>query len=80
VQDVTQRRREQLVQQRLASIVETSRDAILSRTVDGIVLSWNKAAERLFGWTAAEIVGRSIAPVFVPETREQEMASILPER
>jgi diguanylate cyclase (GGDEF)-like protein/PAS domain S-box-containing protein len=72
VQDVTQRRREQLVHERLAAIVETSRDAILSHTVDGTVLSWNKAAQRLFGYGAAELVGRSIDALLPDDIRDQE--------
>ena len=72
LQDVTKRARDQLIQQRLASIVETSQDAMLSRTIDGTVLSWNGAAERLFGYSAAEIVGRSIDPLLPAETRDSE--------
>lgn len=71
-QVATARRREQLMQQRLAAIVETSRDAIVSRTIEGIVLSWNRAAERLFGYGAAEIVGRSIDVLLPPEIRTHE--------
>ena len=74
VQDVTHRRREQLVHERLAAIVETSRDAILSHTVDGIVLSWNRAAQRLFGYDAAELVGRSVDALLPDDIRDQERA------
>jgi diguanylate cyclase (GGDEF)-like protein/PAS domain S-box-containing protein len=72
VQDVTRRRQDQLAQQRLASIVERSQDAILSQTLEGIVLSWNPAAERLFGWAAAEIIGRHHGILLPEEVRAQE--------
>ena len=60
----------------LASIVETSGDAIASKNLDGIVTSWNRGAERLFGYTAAEIVGRSIT-ILIPPDRQNEEADIL---
>jgi len=72
IQDVTQRRREELTQQRLAAIVESSRDAIFSRTIEGTVLSWNRAAERLFGYSAADIVGRNTDLLMPIEIRERE--------
>ncbi|HEU5283507.1 MAG TPA: PAS domain S-box protein [Burkholderiales bacterium] len=75
-QDITRRRREQLMQQRLASIVETSQDAILSSTMDGVVLSWNRAARRLFGHSAADVVGRSEDVLIPPELRGRELQRI----
>jgi two-component system, LuxR family, sensor kinase FixL len=60
----------------LAAIVESSEDAIVSETADGVVTSWNPAAQHLFGYAAAEMIGR---PVFVlaPPGREGEMRDIL---
>lgn len=78
VQDVTRRKREALLQQRLASIVEHSSDCIISTTVEGTVLSWNRAAERLFGYTAAEIVWRSVEVLWPAEIAEQERARLRP--
>ncbi len=60
----------------LAAIIENSDDAIVSKTLDGIVTSWNPGAERLFGYCADEMIGRPIAVIAAPG-REQEMPAIL---
>jgi two-component system sensor kinase FixL len=60
----------------LAAIVESSDDAIVSKTLDGIVTSWNKAAERIFGYSTAEMMGRPIALLAAPHTLD-EMPRIL---
>jgi PAS domain S-box-containing protein len=59
-----------------ASIVQHSFDAIISKDVQGTVQSWNPAAERIFGWTAAEMIGRSIR-VLIPADRQHEEDDIL---
>lgn len=60
----------------LAAIVESSGDAIISKTLDGVITSWNGAAERLFGYEADEVIGRHIAILAAPD-HEQEMVAII---
>ncbi len=57
----------------LAAIIESSDDAIISRALDGTILTWNAGAERLFGWTAGEAIGRKVS-LIVPLEMEQEAA------
>ncbi|MBO0764704.1 MAG: PAS domain S-box protein [Hyphomicrobiaceae bacterium] len=59
-------------ERQLATIVETSTDAIVSKDLNGIVRSWNQGAERLFGFTAAEMVGRSVTNLIPPERQDEE--------
>ena len=73
--DLTERKRLEAERARLAAIVETSSDAILSRALDGTITSWNAAAERTFGYTATEAIGRDIA-MLVPPERVDEFAQI----
>ena len=70
--DVSDRRRAQDAQARLASIVQASREAILAKTLDGVVTSWNPGAEALFGYSEAEMVGRAIDVLIPPEGRDEE--------
>src|SRR5713101_2361206 len=61
---------------RLASIVESADDAIIGMTLDGIILSWNQSAERIFGYSAEEVKGRPIS-ILIPPERSDEVPRIL---
>lgn len=61
---------------RLAAIVNSSDDAIVSKTLDGVITSWNPSAERMFGWSAGEAVGRNIT-IIIPPDRLDEEARVL---
>src|SRR5205807_1188710 len=60
----------------LAAIVDSSDDAIISKTLDGVITSWNKSAERLFGWPAQMAIGKHIT-LIVPEDRRAEEDDVL---
>jgi PAS domain S-box-containing protein len=70
--DVTAERQAEIAQARLAAIVESSDDAIISKTLDGTITSWNAAAERMYGYAAGEIVGVSVMKIVPPELHAEE--------
>ena len=74
--DISERRRALETSARLAAIVESSDDGIVSKAIDGTVLTWNAAAERMYGYSAAEMVGRSIYDL-VPNDLQAEEQAIL---
>jgi PAS domain S-box-containing protein len=74
--DITERKQRDEAVQRLAAIVECSDDAIIAKTLDAIIVSWNSGAERLYGYTAREVVGQSIA-ILIPEGMDDELPGIM---
>jgi PAS domain S-box-containing protein len=74
--DVTEARRALELRLLLSAIVESSDDAIISKNLDGIIVSWNKGAERLYGYTAEEIVGRPLS-LLVPPDHPDELPAIM---
>lgn len=76
VRDITQRKAMEIAAKRYEAIIQSSDDAIMSKTLEGIITSWNPGAERLFGYRAEEMVGRPMLMLFPPE-REAEEHTIL---
>jgi PAS domain S-box-containing protein len=69
--EISERKQAQEALFHLAAIVESSDDAILSKNLEGIITSWNAAAERMYGYRAAEIVGRSVTLLFPPDQQDE---------
>ena len=64
-------------QARLAAIIDSSDDAIISKDLNGVITSWNKSAERLFGYTAEEAIGQEVVKLLIPDDRKDEEPQIL---
>ena len=73
IKDMTVVDRAEEIRRRLAAIVESSHDAIIGKTLDGRIISWNRAAADLFGYSEAEILGQSVQMLIPPERRAEEM-------
>lgn len=71
--DISQRKRAEQAHARLAAIVDSSHDAIIGKTLDGVITSWNPAAETIFGYSAEEAIGNDVARFVPPELRAEEL-------
>jgi PAS domain S-box-containing protein len=67
-----ERKRAEVTTQRLATIVESSDDAIISKNLDGVILTWNAGAERIFGYKAEEVVGKPVTVLMPPDRADEE--------
>jgi PAS domain S-box-containing protein len=74
--DVTARRRSEDEARRLAAIVAGTDESVVSKALDGTILSWNSGAERTFGWSEAEVLGRSVYDLLPPELHPQERENL----
>lgn len=75
-ENITERKQAELVTMRLAAIVSSSDDAIIGKDLEGIITSWNKGAQKVFGYTAAEMVGQPVTRL-MPDDRKGEESQIL---
>ncbi len=72
IRDITERKKSEEQRARLAALVDSSADAIIGKTLDGVITSWNRGAEETFGYTAAEAIGKSILLIVPPDRRDEE--------
>ncbi|HEY7211093.1 MAG TPA: PAS domain S-box protein [Bryobacteraceae bacterium] len=75
--EITERKRAERGSLLLSAIVDSSDDAIISKDLNGVITSWNNSAQRLFGYTAEEAIGQTVASLLIPDDRQKEEPDIL---
>jgi PAS domain S-box-containing protein len=76
IRDITEQKHSEMMRSQLAFLVESSEDAIIGKTLDGVITNWNKGAEKIYGYAAAEAIGKHIS-IIVPPERSEELKEIL---
>ena len=76
IQDISERKRAEEARLHLAAVVESSEDAIFSMTMEAVILTWNRGAQRMYGYVADEVIGKSVT-LLIPPNRENEEPGIL---
>ena len=71
VEDITERKKSEVEIQRLVNVVETSDDAIITKSIEGRILSWNKGAEQIYGYSAKEAIGKNVSILAPPELKNE---------
>lgn len=74
--DITERKRDEELRNRFEAVVESSEDAIISKTLEGIITTWNRGAQKVFGYSASEVIGKSML-LLLPAERASEESDIL---
>lgn len=80
IRDITERKRVEETLLRLAAIVDSSDDAIVGKTLDGIIVSWNSGAEHIYGYTAVEVLGRPVSLLIPPDPGGKDETHLILER
>jgi PAS domain S-box-containing protein len=76
IRDITEQKHSEMMRSQLAFLVESSEDAIIGKTLDGVITNWNKGAEKIYGYAAEETIGKHIS-IIVPPERTDELKEIL---
>jgi PAS domain S-box-containing protein len=72
IRDISERKLSEGMRERFAAVVDSSDDAIISKTLEGIITAWNRGAEKIFGYTASEVVGQPMLRLLPPDRLEEE--------